>query len=100
MENFGLDVYHRMWGPSEFTCNGILRDYDRTGRLRDFKLPVLYTCGRHDEASPDTVAFYCSKTPGARLEVFEESSHLAHLEEPGRYLTILRDFLDKSGQSR
>lgn len=96
MDNFGLDVYHRMWGPSEFTCNGILRDYDRSHKLKDLKLPVLYTCGRHDEASPDTVAYYCSHTPGAKIVVFEESAHLAHLEEPARYLPVLRDFLEQS----
>jgi proline iminopeptidase len=97
MDNFGLDVYHRMWGPSEFTCNGVLRDYDRSGKLKELKLPVLYTCGRHDEATPDTTTFYCSHTPGARLEVFEDSAHLAHLEEPARYLAVLKAFLASAG---
>jgi proline iminopeptidase len=96
MDNFGLEVYHRMWGPSEFTCNGILRDYDRCGKLKELKLPVLYTCGRHDEAVPDTVAFYRSRTPKAQMAVFEESAHLAHLEEPARYLPLLRGFLEET----
>jgi proline iminopeptidase len=96
MDNFGLDVYRYMWGPSEFTCTGVLRDYDRSSKLKELKLPVLYTCGRHDEAAPKTVAFYCSQTPGARMEIFEESAHLAHLEEPARYMSLLRDFLDKT----
>jgi pimeloyl-ACP methyl ester carboxylesterase len=34
--------------------------------------------------------------PGSELVLFEESSHLAHLEEPERYLAVLRDFLARA----
>jgi proline iminopeptidase len=55
---------------------------------------VLFTCGRHDEARPETVAQFRDAVPGAELVVFEESSHTAHLEERDRYLATLRRFLD------
>jgi L-proline amide hydrolase len=32
---------------------------------------------------------------GSQLVVFEESAHLAHLEEPERYLEVLRTFLQE-----
>ena len=92
----GHQVYETMWGPSEFTVTGSLRDFDRSGRLHEIDVPALFTCGRHDEATPETVGWYRSLLPGAELEVFEESSHLAHLEERERYNAVVRAFLHRS----
>jgi proline-specific peptidase len=86
-------VYETMWGPSEFTVSGNLADYDRSLRLREIALPVLFTCGRHDEATPETVGWYSSLLPGSRLVVFEESSHMGHLEERELYNGVIREFL-------
>jgi pimeloyl-ACP methyl ester carboxylesterase len=33
------------------------------------------------------------RLPQAQLEVFEQSSHMAHLEEPERYLQVVAEFL-------
>jgi hypothetical protein len=51
---------------------------------------------RHDETRPQETAFFRSLVPGAELVVFEESSHMPHLEEPDRYLQVLRDFLHRT----
>ena len=53
-----------MWGAGEFTATGLLRDYDRTDRLGELKLPVLFLAGRHDEAVPETVADFQRRVPG------------------------------------
>jgi proline iminopeptidase len=90
------DVYLAMWGPSEFYCTGNLRDYDRTVRLAELGLPLLFTCGRYDEAAPATVAAYQRLLPGAEVAVFERSAHVPHLEEPDRYVALLRDFLRRA----
>jgi proline iminopeptidase len=92
----GLDVYETMWGPTEFHATGTLVDLDLTPRLAELRLPVLFTCGRHDEATPDTVSSFRNAVSGADLMVFEESSHTAHLEEPERYLEVVRRFLDRA----
>ena len=89
-------VYESMWGPNEFTCTGTLMGWDQTDRLGEIRVPTLISCGRHDEVVPT-----CSETmqrgiPGAELMIFEESSHLAHLEEPEHYLSVLRDFLRRA----
>jgi proline iminopeptidase len=89
-------VYESMWGPNEFTCTGTLMGWDRSDRLGEIRVPTLITCGRHDEVVPT-----CSETmrrgiPGAELVIFKESSHLAHLEEPERYLSVLREFLRRT----
>jgi proline iminopeptidase len=89
------EVYFEMWGPSEFYATGSLRDYDRTGRLREISVPTLYTCGRYDEATPEATAWYESLTARAELAVFEQSAHMPHLEETDSYLAALRDFLHR-----
>jgi proline iminopeptidase len=89
----GLPVYHTMWGPSEFTCTGNLKEYDRTERLGEITLPTLFTCGRYDECTPAATAWYHKLMPGSEMVVFEQSSHVPHLEEPKLYLQTIRDFL-------
>jgi proline iminopeptidase len=90
------DVYETMWGPTEFFCTGNLQDYDLTPRLHDIRVPTLFTCGRHDEATPEAMAAFRELVPGAELVVFDESSHTAHLEETGRYLVEVGSFLERA----
>lgn len=90
---FGWPLYLTMWGPSEFTATGSLLTYDRTDRLGDLRLPVLFTVGRYDEATPATVAYYQSLVPGSRLAVLERSAHMTMLDEPEEYARIVREFL-------
>ncbi len=94
--DLGLDVYHTMWGPTDFFVTGSLRSYNRTADLSKLSGPVLFTAGRYDEATPETTAFYCSKVAGARIEIFEHSAHTTNLDEPEAYLEVLRQFLRDS----
>lgn len=90
----GEDVYHAMWGPNEFTVTGTLADYDRRDRLADIPIPTLLTCGRFDEATPEATAVYQQLMPNARMAVFENSAHCAHLEEQDAYLAEVRVFMN------
>lgn len=90
------EPYYVMWGPSEFHATGVLKDFDATGSLGQLKLPVLFTAGQYDEATPETVRWYQSLTPGASLEVFENASHLTMLEVPEQYARVIREFLRHS----
>lgn len=94
----GMDVYHTMWGPTEFNMTGgSLATYDRSADLhRLARWPVLFTCGRYDEAAPETTAWYQSLVPGSELAVFDQSSHTAHLEERAAYITTLCVFLRRA----
>ncbi|HOV86778.1 MAG TPA: proline iminopeptidase-family hydrolase [Syntrophobacteraceae bacterium] len=93
LEKMGLNVYETMWGPSEFTLTGTLKDFERAERLKEIMLPTLFTCGRHDEATPDTTRFYQEMLPGSRMAVLDDASHEHHLEQPVRYLETVRQFL-------
>ena len=91
--NFGPDLYGYMWGPSEFTATGTLRTYDRTARLAELLLPVLYTAGEFDEARPSTVAYYQSLTPGAQFALIPGSAHLTTIDAPEAFADSVSRFL-------
>jgi proline iminopeptidase len=82
-----------MWGPNEFRCTGNLKQYDRTGRIQEITIPMLFTCGRYDACTPTATAWYQSLIAGSEMVVFEQSAHMPHLEETDQYLKVLRDFL-------
>lgn len=90
----GDQVYRHMWGAAEFTATGLLKDYDRTHRLGELKLPVLFLAGRHDEAAPETVADFQRRVPGAQMQVLEHSAHATYRTETAQYVKLVRAFLD------
>lgn len=92
----GLNVYMTMWEPSEFHCTGNLKDFDCTPRLNELKMPILFTCGRYDEANPETIEDFHKMIPGSELVIFENSAHHSQLEEPEKYLTVVRNFLRRT----
>ena len=97
----GGDVYLTMWGPSEFgPVTGRLRDWDVTGRLPEIEVPTLVTGGRYDEARPAHLATLADGIRGAELVIFENSSHMAFIEEREPYLRAAGDFLARAEARR
>jgi proline-specific peptidase len=89
------EVYHTMNGPNEFHVIGSLKNWDIIDRLGEINVPTLVTSGRYDEATPLIAQTVRDGIPGARWEVFEESGHVAHAEEPERYMQVLNAFLSE-----
>lgn len=89
------EVYHTMNGPSEFHVVGTLKDWDIIPRLGEITVPTLVTSGRYDEATPLIAETVTNGIPGAEWVIFEESSHMAHAEEPERYMRVLDEFLSR-----
>jgi proline iminopeptidase len=86
--------YFHMWGPSEFTVSGNLKNLDCTEILKTIKIPVLLTCGRFDEATPSTMKEYEENIQNSKLVIFEDASHIHHLEKPEEYMAILLKHLN------
>lgn len=86
-------VYRTMNGPNEFHVIGTLRDWSVQDVLPDIAVPTLLISGRHDEATPVTVQPYQDLIPDVRWEIFEESSHVPHLEEPERFREVMTTYL-------
>jgi len=69
-------------------------DYDFRERLPDISAPTLIVWGRQDRIVPVSGAYeYEQLIPGARLEIFEDTGHLAMLERPARFNRLVDDFL-------
>ena len=99
MEEFGYEVYGYMWGPSEFTATGTLRDWDRMDALPGLGLPTLFTVGEFDETFPATVSDYASRVPGARFEIVPDAGHMTMVDAPAASVRIMQAFLaDVEGQ--
>ncbi len=92
----GNAVYLTMNGPNEFTVIGNLKDWDRTSRLGEIQVPTLITVGRYDEITPNCAETLHRGIAGSEVRLFEQSGHCSHLEEPEKYLPILREFLRRT----
>jgi L-proline amide hydrolase len=86
-------VYRTMNGPSEFHVVGSLKTWDITDRLHEITTPTLLVSGRYDEATPLIVGQIHERIPGAKWTLFEESSHMPHVEEPEAFLEAVESFL-------
>ena len=85
--------YESMWGPNEFTCNGILKNYDGSKDLYKIDVPTLVTCGDFDEATPKSTKKFSNMIPNSNFKNFKASSHMAFIEEESEYLNLLENFL-------
>jgi len=95
-EKVGKPVLLHMWGPSEFIATGTLKDFELTGLLKEIGVPVLFTVGQYDEASPKTTRYYHSLLPGSEIHVFKGASHCHHVERREEYVRVVRDFLTRA----
>lgn len=95
-KGFSVPIYRHMWGNNEYTVTGTLKDYADGDVLQDITVPTLFTCGAYDAAEPASVQAYASQVPEAEIKVFEQSSHMPHIEQSDVYLKIVREFLHRN----
>lgn len=89
----GTDVYRAMIGPNEWTLTGPLKDWDVRPRLAEIDVPTLVLRGRHDMSTDSVSRTLVDGIPDVRYVVLDESSHTPVLEEPERYLEVVREFM-------
>lgn len=92
-KKFNQALYHWMWGPSEFNCQGNLKNYERAEQLGRIRCPTLLMCGRYDEARPETLEKYRACLLKGTHHIFENSAHASYMEETDSYLKVLRQWL-------
>ncbi|QBD81252.1 alpha/beta fold hydrolase [Ktedonosporobacter rubrisoli] len=88
-------VYYIMNGPSEFHVIGVIKDWDRTNRLGEIRVPTLITSGRYDESTPLINEVLHRGIVDSLWVIFEQSAHLAHVEERSLYMATMRAFLTR-----
>jgi L-proline amide hydrolase len=88
-------VYGTMNGPTEFTVVGTIADFDITDRLGEIDVPVLLVSGEHDEVRPEVVAAMHERLRDSEWALFEDSSHMPHVEEAARFLEVVSAFFGR-----
>lgn len=88
-------VYQAMNGPTEFHVIGPLKDWSVIDRLHAIGVPVLLISGRHDEAAPEVVQPFADHIRDVEWVIFENSSHMPHVEERTACMQVVADFLSR-----
>ncbi len=88
-------IYRYMWGPSEFTALGTLKNYDNHQNLSKIKIPTLFIAGEFDEARSPTLRYFQSLVPGSDLAIIKNAGHSSMTDNPEQYLKELSQFLSK-----
>lgn len=89
------EVYETMNGPSEFHVTGTLRQWSVVDRLGEIGVPTLVVSGEHDEATPAISRTVREGISGSELLILDGCSHMAHVEQPERYLALLDGFFSR-----
>lgn len=88
-------VYHAMNGPTEFHVIGSLRTWSIVERLASIQVPTLLISGRFDEATPATVQPFADGIANVQWQIFEQSSHMPHVEEREACMACVAGFLEQ-----
>ncbi|QNL21547.1 proline iminopeptidase-family hydrolase [Hyphobacterium sp. CCMP332] len=88
-------IYKYMWGPSEFTALGTLKNYDNHQNLSRIKIPTLFIAGEFDEARSSTVRYFQSLVPGSEMAIIKNAGHSSMTDNPKQYLKELSPFISK-----
>jgi 3-oxoadipate enol-lactonase len=67
---------------------------DQHDRASDIRVPTLVLCGADDHVTPPSLSLVLTRLiPGARCEVIERASHLANLDRPDAFNTLVGAFV-------
>lgn len=88
-----FNIYTYMWGENDYNSTGILKDYDRTAELASIKVPVLFTGGEYDVATPSTLEYYKGLTPASKTAVVKGAGHVTMNDDPAKDVEIISNFL-------
>ncbi len=92
---FSAFIYNTMWGPTEFTATGTLKQYDNIESLEKVTVPTLFITGEYDEARPSTVQYFQSLVPGAQFVQIDGAGHATMHDNFEQNLEAIRSFLNE-----
>ncbi|MBW4627638.1 MAG: proline iminopeptidase-family hydrolase [Brasilonema octagenarum HA4186-MV1] len=85
---------------TEFRGAGKIIDWSLENRLSEIFVPTLLLSGRYDEVTPACVEKLKQGISDSEWVLFENSSHMPHLEETERFLQVLDEFLTRVEHTR
>lgn len=100
-ENLGSSrTYPVMNGANEFSVTGTLKGWSAASSLGDIKVPTLVLTSEWDEVTLDCHQHLHHAIRNSQLKVLPKARHLAMVEQPRRYVEVLRDFLGRGPSGR
>jgi proline iminopeptidase len=90
----GAKVYKRMWGESEFSPTGTLKNYNRVKHLQKLNVPCLYLAGQYDEATPKSTKKFAKLTPNSKFQIIKNGSHALWIEKPNELKKAVSRFIN------
>jgi len=89
-------LYQQMWGPSEFSHQGLLGELDFFSSLHRIKAPTLLLCGEHDTATPTTMEEAQRKIgDNASVAVLADAGHKSYIDQTDAYVNVVQAFLQE-----
>lgn len=85
---------------TEFRGAGKIIDWNVGDRLSEISVPTLLLSGRYDQVTPACVEPLKQGISGSEWALFENSSHMPHLEETEGFLQVLDEFLNRVEHDR
>ncbi|KAI1454251.1 proline-specific peptidase [Annulohypoxylon moriforme] len=86
-------AYVTMQGPSELVIVGSLKNWEGWKVAHEIKVDTLVLNGRYDEITDICVEPWFKVIPRVKWVTFENSSHMAHWEQPERFIQVCGGFL-------
>ena len=86
-------IYNYMWGPTEFTATGTLKNYDIMAKLEKVDIPTLFITGEFDEARPATVLSFLSLVPNSTAVIIKGAGHATMNDNLKQNSKAIRVFL-------
>ena len=90
---FGKHVYEAMWGPTEFTVRGSLKDWSVEKELHRIKVPTFFINGEKDEATPAMQRFMQARVQGSEYYCIKGAAHYAFIEAPLEWMQATEKWL-------
>ncbi|MBF8251667.1 MAG: L-proline amide hydrolase [Actinobacteria bacterium] len=90
---FGKHVYEAMWGPTEFTVRGSLKDWNVEKELHRIKVPTFFINGERDEATPAMQRFMKARVQGSEYYCIKGAAHYAFIEAPLEWMQATEKWL-------
>jgi proline iminopeptidase len=92
---FNDACYNVMWGPSEFTVTGVLKDFERATELPSIGQETLFICGSEDEARPDAMREFAAAMPNAEVRIVSDAAHFTAADQREAYISAIRAFMSQ-----
>ncbi len=88
-------LYVCMQGPSEFGIAGRLAKWNRSGDLKNYKMPTLVIGATHDTMDPEYMKWMASQIPKGSFHLCNNGSHMCMWDDQQKYFEGLIPFLKK-----